>query len=51
VKWYAPNGRWGLRGDYRFMAVRSDESAPVFFGQDTRYGHRVYGAVLINAVR
>ena len=51
VKWYAPNGRWGLRGDYRFMSVRSDESAPVFFGQETRYGHRVYGAVLINAVR
>ena len=28
-----------------------NESAPVFFGQETRYGHRVYGAVLINAVR
>jgi opacity protein-like surface antigen len=51
VKWYAPNGRWGLRGDYRFVSVRSDASAPAFFGQETRYGHRVYGAVLINAVR
>jgi hypothetical protein len=51
VKWYAPNGRWGLRGDYRFVAVRSDASAPVFFGQENRYGHRVYGAVVINAVR
>jgi hypothetical protein len=51
VKWYAPNGRWGLRGDYRFVAVRSDTSAPVFFGQEDRYGHRVYGAVVINAVR
>jgi hypothetical protein len=51
VKWYAPNGRWGLRGDYRFITVRSDDTAPVFFGQDTRYGHRVYGAVIINALR
>ena len=51
LKWYAPNGRWGLRGDYRFIAVRSNDTAPAFFGQDTRYGHRVYGAVIINAVR
>src|SRR5215470_9518902 len=21
VKWYAPNNRWGLRGDYRFVAA------------------------------
>ena len=51
VKWYAPNGRWGLRGDYRFIAVRSKDDAPAFFGQDTRYGHRVFGAVVVNAVR
>jgi hypothetical protein len=51
VKWYAPDGRWGLRGDYRFIAVRSDDSAPAFFGRDSRYGHRVYGAVVINALR
>jgi outer membrane protein with beta-barrel domain len=51
LKWYAPNGRWGVRGDYRFIAVRANDSAPAFFGQDTRYGHRVYGAVIINAVR
>jgi hypothetical protein len=51
LKWYAPNGRWGLRGDYRFIAVRSNDNAPAFFGQETRYGHRVYGAVIINAVR
>ena len=51
LKWYAPNGRWGLRGDYRFMATQSKDDAPAFFGQDTRYGHRVYGAVIINAVR
>jgi len=51
VKWYASNGRWGLRGDYRFIAVRSNDDADAFFGQETRYGHRVYGAVIINAVR
>jgi hypothetical protein len=51
VKWYAPNGRWGLRGDYRFMVTKSKDDAPAFFGQETRYGHRVYGAVIITAVR
>ena len=50
LKWYR-NDRWGLRGDYRFQAVRSKDSAPEFFGQNDRYGHRVYAAVVINAVR
>ncbi len=55
VRWF--NGRWGLRGDYRFIAVRSRDDAssrlrvPSFFGADTRYGHRVYGGVLINVRR
>jgi hypothetical protein len=49
VKWYA--GRWGLRGDYRFIAVQSKDDAPAFFGQEARYGHRVYGAVLLNLPR
>jgi len=51
LKWYASNGRWGLRGDYRFIAVRASTDGTAFFGQDTRYGHRVYGAVVINAIR
>jgi len=46
VKWV--HGVWGLRGDYRFLAVRSNDDAPAFFGRETRYGHRVYGGVLIN---
>jgi Outer membrane protein beta-barrel domain len=46
VSWYA--GRWGLRGDYRFIALKSKDDAPAFFGQETRYGHRVYGGVLLN---
>jgi len=49
VRWF--NGRWGLRGDYRFITVQSKDDAPSFFGQETRYGHRVYGGVLINASR
>src|SRR5262245_32498671 len=49
LKWFSGNGRWGLRGDYRFITVKSKDDAPDFFGQETRYGHRVYGGVLINA--
>ena len=49
VKWYS--GRWGLRGDYRFIAVQSKDDAPAFFGQETRYGHRVYGGVILNVVK
>ena len=49
VKWYA--GRWGLRGDYRFIAVQSQDDAPAFVGQENRYGHRVYGGVILNVVR
>jgi len=49
LNWYA--GRWGLRGDYRFVAVRAKDDAPDFFGQETRYGHRVYGGVILNVGR
>jgi len=43
--------RWGLRSGYRFMVTQSIDDAPVFCGQDARYGHRVYGAVIINTIR
>ena len=46
VGWYSH--RWGVRGDYRFIAVKSKDDAPAFFGQETRYGHRIYGGVLLN---
>jgi len=49
VNWYA--GRWGLRGVYRFIALKSKDDAPAFFGSETRYGHRVYGGVLLNVGR
>jgi hypothetical protein len=46
LTWF--NGRWGVRADYRFIAVKSKADAPSFFGQETRYGHRVYGGLIIN---
>ena len=49
VKWYA--GRWGLRGDYRFIGVQSKDDAPAFFGQETRYGHRISAALILNVVQ
>ena len=49
VSWYA--GRWGIRGDYRFIAVQSKDDAPAFFGREERYGHRVYAGVLLNVGR
>jgi hypothetical protein len=49
VSWYG--GRWGLRGDYRFIAVQSKDDAPAFFGREERYGHRIYAGVLLNVAR
>lgn len=46
IAWHA--GRWGLRGDYRFIAVQSKDDAPAFFGREARYGHRIYAGVLLN---
>ena len=46
VKWYL--GRFGVRGDYRFIAVPSKDETSAFFGNDARYGHRVYGALMLN---
>ncbi len=51
IKWYAPNQRWGLRGDYRFAVTQSKDEAPAFFGRDTRSAHRVYAGVVINTGR
>jgi hypothetical protein len=51
LKWFASSGRWGVRGDYRFVMVRDTDDAPAFFGNVSRYGHRVYGGVIITALR
>ena len=49
IAWHA--GRWGLRGDYRFIAVQSKDDASSFFGQEERYGHRIYAGLLLNIGR
>ena len=49
LKWYA--GRWGVRADYRFIALPSVDNTSAFLGTGTRYGHRVYGAILLNVGR
>ncbi len=46
LKWFATR-HVGLRGDYRFFMVRNNDDAPVFFGKENRYGHRVYGGLLL----
>jgi len=48
VKWFAPNKRWGLRGDYRVAVTKSKDGAPAFFGREDRYAHRVYGGLIFN---
>jgi hypothetical protein len=51
IKWFA--SRYvGLRADYRLTGVRSQDNAPAFFGLDEpRYGHRIYGGVVLTAGR
>lgn len=51
VKWFNATSRWGVRADYRFIVVRADDQAPSFFGQETRYANRAYGALLVNVGR
>lgn len=47
VKWYSSK-HWGLRGDYRFFIVNGKSTADPFFGlNETRYGNRVYGSILL----
>jgi hypothetical protein len=45
LKWFSSR-HVGLRGDYRFFIVRNNDTAPVFFGNETRYGHRVQGGLV-----
>jgi len=50
VKYYL-NNRVGIRGDYRFFAVRAKDTAPSFFSRETQYGHRVYGGIVVNLLQ
>jgi hypothetical protein len=46
LKWFSTR-HWGVRGDYRFITIKSKDTAPLFFGQqETRYGHRIYGGLV-----
>jgi len=47
VNWF-PVKHLGVRGDYRFIIIRNQNDAPLFFGQEaTRYAHRIYGALIL----
>lgn len=44
--------RVGIRADYRFLVVGTADDAPAFFGRDdTRYGHRLVGALVLDVTR
>jgi hypothetical protein len=40
LKWFSTR-RFGVRGDYRLFMVKNKDTAPLFFGNQNRYGHRV----------
>jgi hypothetical protein len=46
LKWFSTR-HVGLRADYRFLWVGNQDTAPVFFGREDRFGHRVYGGILL----
>jgi len=45
LKWFSTQ-RFGIRGDYRFFAVRNKDTAPWFFGNENRFGHRVQAGLI-----
>jgi len=45
LKWFAAP-HLGFRGDYRLFVVKNNDTAPMFFGNETRYGHRVQGGLV-----
>jgi hypothetical protein len=45
LKWFSTE-RFGVRGDYRFFAVRNKDTAPWFFGNENRFGHRVQAGLI-----
>ena len=46
-----PKLRPGLWEMSSRTSAQSKDDAPEFFGQENRYGHRVYGGVILNVVR
>jgi hypothetical protein len=45
IKWFSTR-HFGLRGDYRLIAVKSKDGAPTFFGGEHRYGHRIQAGLV-----
>jgi hypothetical protein len=39
LKWFSSH-HIGVRGDYRFFMVKNNDTAPLFFSDQNRYGHR-----------
>lgn len=46
LKWFSTR-HFGIRGDYRFLMVKSKDNAPAFFGNENRYGHRVQAGLIL----
>jgi hypothetical protein len=45
LKWFSTR-HFGVRGDYRFFMIRNKDTAPGFFGNENRYGHRVQAGLV-----
>jgi hypothetical protein len=46
LKWFTTR-HFGVRGDYRFFMVGNKDTAPLFFGTENRYGHRVQAGLIL----
>ena len=45
LKWFSSR-HIGVRGDYRFFMVKNNDTAPLLFGNQNRYGHRVQAGLV-----
>jgi hypothetical protein len=45
LKWFSSH-HIGVRGDYRFFMVKNNDTAPLFFSTQNRYGHRVQAGLV-----
>jgi hypothetical protein len=45
LKWFSTR-HFGVRADYRLFMVRNKDTAPAFFGNETRYAHRVQAGLV-----
>jgi outer membrane protein with beta-barrel domain len=45
LKWFSTR-HFGVRGDYRFFMVKNNDTAPLLFSNQNRYGHRVQAGLV-----